>query len=170
MMEESSLGRKFKCSGDQIPREMKFVNIPPLKAFDVVEELSCEVNDLNLIPKHIFLCDIPYRLGGCTIWQHRIGGHYVSYIYHTVSNIFFYYDAINSIFGPVSETTFRGHISLVVYFQEEQRETLLESTSKINLDFENNPDLENDYTNNFQNKDNKMDALPKASQKAYNLR
>ena len=75
MMEECSLGRKFKCSGNQIPRIM---NIPPLMAFDVVEELSCEVNDLNLIPKHIFLYDIPYSLGGCTIWQDRIGGHYVS--------------------------------------------------------------------------------------------
>ena len=46
--------KSHQASGDQIPREMKFVNIPPLMAFDVVEELSCEVNDLNLIPKHIF--------------------------------------------------------------------------------------------------------------------
>ena len=162
MMEECSLGRKFKCSGDQIPREMKFVNIPPLMAFDLVEELSCEVNDLNLIPKHIFLYDIPYSLCGCTIWQDRIGGQYVSYIYHRVSNIF----------GPVSDTKFRGDLSLIVYCQEEQSKTLPESISKINLDFENNPlsDLENAYNNDLQNKDNKMDALPEASQKPYNLR
>ena len=66
---------------------------------------------------------------------------------------------------------------MIVCFQEEQRETLPESTSKIadikiNLDLENIPlsDLENASNNNSQNKDNKMDALPKASQKAYNLR
>ena len=66
---------------------------------------------------------------------------------------------------------------MIVYFQEEQRETLPESTSKIadikiNLNFANNPlcDLENANNNNFQNKDNKMDALAKDSQKAYNLR
>ena len=60
------------------------------------------MNDLNLIPKHIFLFDIPYSLGGCTIWQDRIGGHYVVNIRHRV----------NSIFGPVSDTKFRGNISL----------------------------------------------------------
>ena len=40
------------------------------------------------------------------------------------------------------------------------------------MDFENNPlsDLENTYNNDLQNKDNKMDALPEASQKPYNLR
>ena len=98
-----------------------------------------------------------FVLGGCTVNIPR-GSHYVAYIFHTPTKMFFYFAALKSQFSAISNDSLKdGIISLIIYFRKLDQENANVVLEKDVQDGDQT-DFINDRTHDSIHLDVKLDA------------
>ena len=149
--------KNHECTGKIVYKNMKFKNTPPLLIFTVLRELAKKIENLSLIPSQILVHGETFFLGGCTVNIPR-GSHYVAYIFHTPTKMFFYCDALKSHFSAISNDSLKdGIISLIIYFRKLEQEN---DNAVLEKDVQDGDqtDFINDRTHDSIHLDVKLDA------------
>ena len=92
---------KYECVGKVVFSEIRFKHPPPVLVFHVLIELSEKISDLSLIPKDIILHGEHFLLGGATVFLSRGTSHFVSCVYHSKTDMYYYFDALSNVFSAI---------------------------------------------------------------------